>query len=87
MNVRFWPVFNQAGMPSSTNPRIWATPIVATVRIRRGAFENRRMMANSTSPLVTTAATIPTSTAGTNGHLNRTCSSSARVAAKAPSSP
>ena len=44
-----WSKSNSFGSPSSTNERIWAMPMVATVRTRRGAVAKRRMMPTSTT--------------------------------------
>ena len=50
---------NSDGRPASTPPRIWARPMVASVRMRRGAQKNRRMTTRSTSAPVAAAATAP----------------------------
>ena len=56
-------------------------PIVATVRMRRGAFANRRMIVRprSIAPSAT-AATSPTSTAGKKLHFGPTMSDAASTA-------
>ena len=83
----FASLFKTNGMMSSMAPRIWATPMVATVRMSRGALENRRMIAHSMKAEDRVAMTRPKATAAMNGQRKRSTSSAARVAAKAPSSP
>ena len=51
------------GMNSEPTASSWARPMVATVRIRRGALKKRRMMASSTTLPSTTAASSPRATA------------------------
>ena len=60
--VKFWGAMswpNARGSESSAPMRTLATPIVATVRMRRGALAKRLMKTNSTTPPVTSAAAIP----------------------------
>ena len=49
----------QFGIASASTSRSWERPIVATVRIRRGALRNRRMMTSSVSAPTTIAPTMP----------------------------
>ena len=51
------------GRPSSAEPRTWYTPMVATVRMRRGAVTKRWMITRSTSHPVATATARPRITA------------------------
>jgi hypothetical protein len=49
----------QLGIASARTSRSCDTPIVATVRIRRGALRNRRMITSSVNIPTTIAATMP----------------------------
>jgi len=57
--VRGWRWAKREGSPISNPPRTWAMPMVATVRIRRGALKKRRITTTSMSHPVTRAAARP----------------------------
>ena len=54
---------NQLGMNSASAVSSWATPIVATVRTRRGDLQNRLMKVRSTMKPMKIAAATPTTMA------------------------
>ena len=75
------------GSPISPKTSSWAMPIVATVRIRRGARAKRRMITNSMNTPRTTPLARPTSIAGRYGQPDSAISSTASDAGSPPRSP
>ena len=75
---------NRVGSQISRAPRIWSRPIVATVRIRRGASKNRRITVASTSAPVPTANARPIGSAAKYGRLQPRTITMATVAASPP---
>ena len=64
----------------------WASPTVTTIRIRRGAFEKRRMITNSTNDPSATDAISATGSAIQNDHNSSEMSETQRLAGTAPRS-
>src|SRR5579862_5179535 len=80
-------MWNHPGSRRPPAASTWARPMVATVRIRRGAWRKRRMTRRWTATPATVAVTRATRRAGSQPRSRLVMSSTARVAGNAPRSP